>query len=513
MDELVAKKRHSWLMPLLGALLVLALTALAAYAVNRAGDAVQHERAERAASRIEGRVRNQIRLLDATAGLFRAEDVTDRASFQRFLSAIDPAASAPGMQGIGLAMRDDGTARAKIKQFYGIDRAIWPASNSAVRYPIVLLEPGDDRNMAALGYDMYSEPARRAAMEKAIACDCSAASDIVELVQEIDGPKQPGFLVYRPNYARNDPNHLVGFVYAPFRIHDLMKATIDPELESGINVHLIAGPNSRGQDIFKSGEIGKYAERFPIKVADRTWTLEVDFSKEPWAVRTMPLTWLAGTMLAGLVAFLIWMQARRAEIARALANERTQRAHEQQLMLQELAHRQKNSIARVNSIINLTARETDDMETFKKILEGRVASLAAAQSQLLGEGNTGDLETMIREEIDRAGFSKHVTISGPEVEVSERQSQPLALTFHELVTNAVKYGAFKNGGSIAINWCRNGDGVELDWSENGLNGTPAADQEGFGTKLVRNLIERQLKGKFERITAPGQFTTRIGWPA
>ncbi len=495
-------------MPLLGALLLLALTALAADIVSRAGDAVRHERAERAASRIEGRIRNQIRLLDATSGLFRAEGMASRDSFRRFLSAIDPASSAPGMQGIGFAMRDDGSTRAKIKEFYGVDRAPWPDKGAALRFPIVLLEPNDKRNAAALGYDMYSEPIRHAAMAKAAACHCAAASDIVELVQEIDGPKQPGFLIYQPHYAHGDTTRLAGFVYAPFRVHDLMKSALDPELESGINARLLAGT----REIFRAGNVGDKVEQFPITVADRKWTLEVDLSQEPLATRTVPLTWFAGILFAGLIAFLIWMQARRAEAARALADEREQRASEQRLMLEELAHRQKNSIARVNSIINLTARETQDMDEFKHILEGRVAALAAAQKQLLDKGDAADLEAMIREEIARSGFSDNVSISGPAIKVTERQSQPLALTFHELVTNAVKYGAFKHGGALAISWHKRNGLVELEWAESAIANVSQTVSEGFGTRLVRSLIERQLKGHFSRSLASETFVTHISWP-
>ena len=506
-------------MPLVGAVLVMALTAIAVFALGESAATLRYQQADRAAARIEGRIRNQVRLLDATLGLFRAEDVTDRASFNRFLSALNPATSAPGMQGIGFAQRSVGENIATaLARNYGIKRATWPAETTAAqRFPIVLLEPNDQRNAAALGYDMYSDSTRRAAMDKAAACDCAAASDIVELVQEINGPKQPGFLIYMPLYDRADPGRLRGFVYAPFRVHDLMRSTIDPELESGISIRLIAGKNGVGPTIFQSGTLDDDIEQFPVKVADRVWTLQIGVAQGPWATRAVPITLMAGALLAGLVSFLIWLQARRAESARTLAEERAQGVEAHRLMLEEMAHRQKNSIARVNSLISLTAREVDNVASFQSLLEGRVAALAAAQKQLLVSGDAADLGTMIREEIERSGHEENATAEGPAVAVNERQSQPLALTFHELITNSVKYGAFKHGGALDIRWVEHitADGKNeyvVRWQESGIAGTPDDTREGFGTRLIRSLIERQLKGRFTRTASPGILLIEVAWP-
>lgn len=501
-------------------MLVLALTGLAAYFIDLADRDMERQQAERTASRVEARINDQIRLLDATLGLFRAEGVPSRASFQAFLSALNPVENAPGMQGLGFArLERDGQVPSALllEDYYGAAKTPWPATTQKAQYPIVLLEPDTTRNRAALGYDMYTNATRRAAMNKAAACDCTAASDIVELVQEIRSEKQPGFLVYRPYYSTGaQGRQLVGFVYAPFRAHDLMQSALGPELEQGIAAQIYSGPNGSGVPISDTILTGDF-HRFPIKLADREWTLDVAIPEASWAARAGLLTLILGGLLAPLVGFLLWLQARRAEVARALADERQQRSEDQKLMLEEMAHRQKNSIARVNSLISLTSRETDNIDDFRHLLEGRVASLAAAQKQLLSGGDAADLKYMISEEIARSGFSKSVVIEGPPVAVTEWQSQPLALTFHEMVTNSVKYGALKQRGMLAISWQEApGDNgkkhVRVNWHENGLEGTPDASKEGFGTRLIRSLIERQMKGRFIRTAEQGALITVIEWP-
>lgn len=508
-------------MPLLGAALVLALAGIGAFFIGRAGYAIERQQAERTAARVEARIANQVRLLNSTLGLFRADGVPDRASFQAFLSALDLKDNAPGVQGIGFARLDQPGQTPTLElleRYYGMGREAWPATTQKFQYPIVLLEPDNVRNRAALGYDMYTNTARRAAMDKAIACDCTTASDIVELVQETGAEKQPGFLVYRPYYAQGaEGRRLVGFVYAAFRVHDLMQAAIGPELDQGIATQIYSGPNGTG-DLISQASVADNYHRFPVRVADREWTLDVSIPQTSWAARAGLFTLLLGCILAPLVAFLIWLQARRAEAARALADERARHAEDQALMLEEMAHRQKNGIARVNSLINLTSRETDDVEEFKHLLEGRVASLAAAQKQLLQDGgDAADLKYMVSEEIARSGFSRGVVIEGPPVTVNERQSQPLALTFHEMVTNSVKYGALKQRGMLAISWqeATSDEGkkcVRMHWHENGLDGTPDASREGFGTRLIRSLIERQMKGRFVRSAEQGVLVTMIEWP-
>src|SRR5690606_16254373 len=109
-------------------------------------------------------------------------------------------------------------------------------------------EPFIDRNLRAFGYDMYSEPVRREAMERARDSGLPALSGKVTLVQEFGPEVQAGFLIYLPIYANGvtpvtvDARReaLLGFVYSPFRAHDIMDSIFSDSL-SDVDIELFDG--------------------------------------------------------------------------------------------------------------------------------------------------------------------------------------------------------------------------------------------------------------------------------
>ena len=161
---------------------------------------------------------------------------------------------------------NEASAEKMIAENYGKDIAIWPETDQDYRAAIVLLEPDDDRNRAAIGYDMYSEPIRREAMADAFATDTPRASAPVQLVQEITSNKQMGFLLYLPFNVDEGPNNaegnlpLSGFVYAPFRAGDLYEAvmTETPALNVAMKAHDKDAPDP---PLFKSDDFDAALER------------------------------------------------------------------------------------------------------------------------------------------------------------------------------------------------------------------------------------------------------------
>src|SRR5262249_19777202 len=149
---------------------------------------------------------------------------------------LDLAQEYPGIQGIGLSLRVDPAERrsleAEMRRQAFADFRIWPEGQRPEYHTIVYLEPLDRRNAAAIGYDMSTEPVRRAAMEQARDSGLPAASSHLTLVQEIDPQKEPGFLIYVPVYrggrtpatVAERRASLAGFVYSPFRADDFFGA-------------------------------------------------------------------------------------------------------------------------------------------------------------------------------------------------------------------------------------------------------------------------------------------------
>jgi CHASE1-domain containing sensor protein len=176
------------------ALVGLIVTALAAYYAAAAADTRERLRFERAveATRhsIETRLGAYIVMLRAGSGLFAAHPSVSRAEFRAYVDRLDLPRHYPGIQGIGFsillrprqlpvlvaALRSQGLPGARV----------WPDTPRPEYHAIIYLEPLDRRNRAAIGYDMFSEPVRRAAMERARDTGLPAASGLVTLVQEID---------------------------------------------------------------------------------------------------------------------------------------------------------------------------------------------------------------------------------------------------------------------------------------------------------------------------------------
>jgi signal transduction histidine kinase len=184
---------------------------------------------------ITDEVNNFIGMLRGGAALVTVTPDLNRAKFATFVRRLRLETWYPGVQGVGYAQKVD---RKDVEPFEAKSRHdgtpdfhIYPAGERAVMFPVVFLQPLDERNQHAIGYDMYSEPVRREAMQRA-ATDGPVICGKVTLVQEIYDTKQPGFLLYVPVYAPGPfpetaearQATLRGFIYSPFRAGDFFGA-------------------------------------------------------------------------------------------------------------------------------------------------------------------------------------------------------------------------------------------------------------------------------------------------
>ena len=178
-------------------------------------------------------------VLRATKGLFIVSGDVTREMFRAYVDSLNLMANYPGIQGIGFALLvppdEKSKHEASVRAEGFADYAIRPEGERAVYTSIVYLEPFAGRNLRAFGYDMYSEPVRRAAMEQARDMGLATLSGKVTLVQEAGGEIQSGFLMYLPVYRDAAPEavlgqrrrNLEGWVYAPFRMGDFMRGLFD----------------------------------------------------------------------------------------------------------------------------------------------------------------------------------------------------------------------------------------------------------------------------------------------
>ncbi|WP_200249525.1 CHASE domain-containing protein [Lamprobacter modestohalophilus] len=192
------------------------------------------------------------------AGLFNASDEVTRQEWHQYVSDLQLQQNFPGIQGLGFSLMLSSSEReahqAAVRAEGFPDYSIRPEGERETYSAIVYLEPFDWRNQRAFGYDMFSEPVRRAAMERARDSGQPAISGRVTLVQETDEDVQFGFLMYMPLYRPGWPvttiaerrAALLGFVYSPFRVKDFLEGILGAD-QGGIDLELFDGDTpSRG---------------------------------------------------------------------------------------------------------------------------------------------------------------------------------------------------------------------------------------------------------------------------
>jgi len=190
----------------------------------------------------------------------------------------------------------------------------------------------------------------------------------------------------------------------------------------------------------------------------------------------------------------------------------------------ELDHRVKNVLARVSVSATATRKASNSVDQFARNLEGRIQSMAAAHTLLSQNGwQAVGLAALVNNQLAPYATDLNVSINGSDVMLDSAAIQAVAMVLHELVTNAVKYGALAApGGHVAVSWERmpNGDATEtlmFTWREHGGPPVPIAVQSGYGSNLIRNLIPHELGGKVDLVFEAEGVSCRIdiplgGWP-
>jgi len=289
-----------------------------------------------AVDRIEARLHSYEGLLRGCAGLLAARPGVSADEFHAYADRLEVEQWYPGVQGVGFAQRvRPGQTTAvenglRARGFAGL--RLWPEPTGDERTAIVLLEPLDRRNRAAIGYDMYTDPIRRDAMERARDGGSAAISGRVTLMQEIDPRRQPGFLMYVPVYRGSEVpqtlearrSSLIGWTYAPFRADDLFVAIFGMEAEPQLEFRVYDGPAEDPERLLHdrgltavSGETLRETEQ--IEFGGREWTLA--FTALP-PLRGGSLVPAFATLLIGAaISMVIYVLSRREVAARHRAED------------------------------------------------------------------------------------------------------------------------------------------------------------------------------------------------
>jgi PAS domain S-box-containing protein len=167
----------------------------------------------------------------------------------------------------------------------------------------------------------------------------------------------------------------------------------------------------------------------------------------------------------------------------------------QKLLINELNHRVKNTLATVQSIAAQTLRSAGDVTSARQALDARISSLARAHDLLTSQNWSGaNLAQVVARAIEPFGVARF-DVAGPDLHVSPKHALALSMALHELATNAAKYGALQvPAGRVGVAWSAADGLLRLSWREAGGPAVAPPKRRGFGSRLLEDGLTRELGG-------------------
>lgn len=336
--------RRGWIpyVILVGTLVLTSLCSYYAAIASRSKDSLRFKNeVERVQSDINNSLQTYIALLHGASGLFAASDEVSKQNFHSYVERLKLQEQYPGIQGIGFSIRvapDQIPSLIINMRGQGVDNfALRPKAPQRSEYhSIIYLEPFDRRNQAAIGYDMFSEPVRRDAMERARDTGLPSASGRVTLVQEIDNHKQAGFLIYLPVYQQGATlktvsdrrKALKGFVYSPFRADNLLTAILNRHYYPLVNIDVYDGKKLITENLIHHSphvsQKPKFTSQKVIDFGGRTWTIV--FYSRPELENDLTSQYIPYIILGGVILSIILFGMARSQVlafnAMQISNQR-----------------------------------------------------------------------------------------------------------------------------------------------------------------------------------------------
>ncbi len=339
---------------------------------------------------IEGRILSYEQVLNGAKGLFMASESITREEFKTYVAALKLDLMFPGIQGVGFSVivppskRDDFIKKIRAEGIESFD--ITPMNMRDFYTSIVYLEPFNERNKRAIGYDMFSEENRREAMQSARDKNSVAISGKVTLLQEYDNNTQSGFLMYLPIFDKSIKNetlqerreHIKGWVYAPFRINDFMHGLNEYEnndFDIEIYDNGVVSKKSLMYDRFANNEKSLYSSDITINVAGRNWTLLIKSTpifEAKVDLEKANILLLAGAVFSLFLFYIFWQMVNIKEYAQ----KRTQRANNDLLI-------NKNKLSNLNKTLEKRVEDkTKELQIANERQEEYIFSLEILNLEL-----------------------------------------------------------------------------------------------------------------------------------
>ena len=530
-----------------GVFFVLTLLATSyVWTTTRAADRARFDNAVQATrDAIAARIDTYVNVLTATRGLVASDPALRRQDLRDYIRSHEIQRRYPGIQGIGFTLRvpqeDVELLEQEMRQEGFAGFRVWPETPRPEIHSIVVLEPQDRRNLAAMGYDMYTHPVRRLAMARARDTGLPAASGLVTLVQEIDEAKQAGFLIYTPVYTTGTTPEtleerratLLGYVYAPFRADDLLTGIFGTQRrpELGFEIRDAGGVLYRTPDLPRDP---RWISHGRLEVAGRRWDVTWISRREGYG----PAVMLSGATVAGglIIASLLFSLLRVQLSAREQAERTAERLAASEAALQRanqakdeflatLSHELRTPMTSIMGWAQMLADQSLDPETTRTGIEA-ISKSARVQAQLIDDlldvsritagkmriehepVDVGRVVAAAIETVRPAAEAKGVTLTS---DIAERVSvngdaHRLQQVVWNLLTNGVKFTpeggkvevtARADGREALIEVRDTGQGIEPDFMPHLFERFRQADSSstrshmglGLGLAIVHHLVE------------------------
>jgi signal transduction histidine kinase len=521
-------------------------------------------------TKIDARLQAHAQLLRSGAAFFASSDTVYRTEWENFNKNSQFDKNLPGIQGIGYSQIIAGSELERheksIRKSGFPDYNVFPDGDRELYTSIVYLEPFSGRNLTAFGYDMYTDPVRRKAMEIARDSDFAMLSGKVILVQETTENKQAGTIMYVPVYKTGMPVITVeqrrkavkGWVFSPYRMDDLMThilGNFEDENRDRIMLWIFDNTNISDEGLlYNTGSIDyhnidKYANlhcQIPIDFNGKLWTLKFSKNSEKLTIfhGKILIFFISGIIISLLLfAFsIVFFNTRLRAKQISLLNMQLEKLNsDKDRFISVLAHDLRNPF---NTLIgfsdllvqNIHKYDLDQIEFKTKIIHKTAKQtfqllnelLIWAKSQagkLAFEPQVQDLLPLVNETLDATELqaeSKEIVVKYSATDDIMVFADPnmLKTILRNLVSNAIKFT--NHGGKVEIYAEQGKEEVLIKVSDNGIGiraeaiktifqfaenistrGTDLEKGTGWGLKLCKEFVGKH-GGKIWVKSEPGK---------
>ncbi|MBC8191301.1 MAG: CHASE domain-containing protein [Candidatus Marinimicrobia bacterium] len=366
------KHKNIWL-PWLLLIVGLFITLASSYSIKQNTDYIAENKFEFLGKEISEKINNRLhahaQVLRSGAAFFSGSDVVTREEWKTYVEQAKVHKNLPGTLGFGFSLSIQKNQLEqhiqKIRSEGFPKYSVWPEGERDTYSSIVFLEPFLDRNLRAFGYDMFSEPVRREAMERARDMDIAALSGKITLVQETGEDVQAGALMYVPLYRKGAQTNtteqrrsaLIGWVYSPYRMDDLMYGILDNIMRRQGNLfHLdiYDGSQNSPQSLLFESHLSSHfdiqekthlTQNAQIEFNNHHWTLVIAQSREN-IIREYIYAWIV--LFSGVIISILLFA-----LAKSLLNTR----YAAQQIAEQISFKLKQS----EESLNVIAKSTGDV--------------------------------------------------------------------------------------------------------------------------------------------------------